>query len=792
MARRKRKLEDSEVMIMAVFFAAFYIIKAALMVLPMIIEFFVALLIDVFGLLSRASITAASSVHWRRIGDSLRMPSIISMLPDNFFYFLSTLYLIGGLLYYLKATPNIVSAIYLSISLYIIKLYGGRRTRDLVRNNGDPENEKAIYEVSAPDLESTNRWPKMWEKQSTIERDGSEHSDYDPRNDLVGDWPKIWKGQPTLRYADADADADADAWARAGGVNPAHVFSSTLRDGISSRNNIGADVKKNNASVLFHIQTQSYALVLINRYVDRLNEIINGITPIVNEINGYPGSFEGPFWFNCYRQHAKSLVSAYYRILTISNEVGSIKYSEDLSGYFNRLKKLIDFRLSAIDNYSKAIHEALVSGIYSAGSGISRTNKNLHIHLDLVPIRDSDLINGSSINNRLGRALTISSSSIESDNIKRTDSKDIPYKSKKSGGHEIANVSYEKNYSNPTIQAKTNEKESTGLNIKSSSSFNENNLGVQLDLSAVRSLEEESQKVSEILSQIFSGEKETASKYQTDASPLPSCSQTSANEIGKEPISLGVSDIAMEGIRLALSDSKITAVAKATGLSRQAIYKIMDGTTPAPRMDTYQKLVTYLQGSSSQDANSKFLPDGAPVLNSLPGEINDIGRESIISVGSDITMEGIRLALRDRKISVVAEATGLSRQFLYNIIDGTTSTLRIDTYQKLVEYLCGNTNPDAQITIHSDGMYFSSEEQPPQEQALVWGLNKEISSFARLIITKDLWRRDELETLAKEQTLMLDGVLEEINEAAFDIFDQALIEGDDPYEVNKNLAEKIS
>lgn len=218
----------------------------------------------------------------------------------------------------------------------------------------------------------------------------------------------------------------------------------------------------------------------------------------------------------------------------------------------------------------------------------------------------------------------------------------------------------------------------------------------------------------------------------------------------------------------------------------------MDGTTPTPRLDTYLKLVTYLQGSSSQETIGRFLPDGAPAPNSLKIETNDIGRESIASGGPDITMEEIRLALKDRKISVVAKATGLSRQSLYNIIDGTTPTLRIDTYQKLVKYLCGNINSGNEITTNPDGTFFSSEEQPQQEQALVWGLNKEISSFARLMITKDLWRRDELETLAAEHTLMLDGVLEEINEAAFDMFDEALIEGADPYEVNKNLAEKIS
>jgi len=38
---------------------------------------------------------------------------------------------------------------------------------------------------------------------------------------------------------------------------------------------------------------------------------------------------------------------------------------------------------------------------------------------------------------------------------------------------------------------------------------------------------------------------------------------------------------------------------------------------------------------------------------------------------------------------------------------------------------------------------------------------------------------------------MLDGALEVINEAAFDQYDEAVIEGDDPFEVNADVLQEL-
>ena len=71
------------------------------------------------------------------------------------------------------------------------------------------------------------------------------------------------------------------------------------------------------------------------------------------------------------------------------------------------------------------------------------------------------------------------------------------------------------------------------------------------------------------------------------------------------------------------------------------------------------------------------------------------------------------------------------------------------------------------------------------------GLSHEFSEFVRLLVSRAHWTRSELEELAADRSLLLDGSLEHINEAAFDHFDQALVEGDGPFEINQELVGEL-
>lgn len=71
------------------------------------------------------------------------------------------------------------------------------------------------------------------------------------------------------------------------------------------------------------------------------------------------------------------------------------------------------------------------------------------------------------------------------------------------------------------------------------------------------------------------------------------------------------------------------------------------------------------------------------------------------------------------------------------------------------------------------------------------GLDEDHSALLRLLLSRPEWTRAELEDAATDLDLMLDGAMEQINEAAFEAFDEPLFEGEDPISVNTKLLEKI-
>lgn len=83
------------------------------------------------------------------------------------------------------------------------------------------------------------------------------------------------------------------------------------------------------------------------------------------------------------------------------------------------------------------------------------------------------------------------------------------------------------------------------------------------------------------------------------------------------------------------------------------------------------------------------------------------------------------------------------------------------------------------------------EPELEDEANALLGLDEDHSTLLRLLLSRPEWMRAELEDAAADLDLMLDGALEQINEAAFDAFDEPLFEGEDPISVNTKLLEKI-
>lgn len=83
------------------------------------------------------------------------------------------------------------------------------------------------------------------------------------------------------------------------------------------------------------------------------------------------------------------------------------------------------------------------------------------------------------------------------------------------------------------------------------------------------------------------------------------------------------------------------------------------------------------------------------------------------------------------------------------------------------------------------------EAEPEGEGNAPLGLDQDHSALLRLLLSRPEWTRAELADAAADLDLMLDGAMEQINEAAFDAFDEPLFEGEDPISVNTKLLEKI-
>lgn len=81
------------------------------------------------------------------------------------------------------------------------------------------------------------------------------------------------------------------------------------------------------------------------------------------------------------------------------------------------------------------------------------------------------------------------------------------------------------------------------------------------------------------------------------------------------------------------------------------------------------------------------------------------------------------------------------------------------------------------------------EETTAPKQLL--GLDEAHSTLVRLLLSRHQWSRQELLDAAADLDLMLDGALEHINEASFDLFDVPLLEGEDPMEINGEALEKM-
>jgi uncharacterized tellurite resistance protein B-like protein len=82
-------------------------------------------------------------------------------------------------------------------------------------------------------------------------------------------------------------------------------------------------------------------------------------------------------------------------------------------------------------------------------------------------------------------------------------------------------------------------------------------------------------------------------------------------------------------------------------------------------------------------------------------------------------------------------------------------------------------------------------EMPPASSRIL-GLDDVHSTFLRLLVSRPSWTRSELTDAASDLDLMLDGAIEMVNEASLDHWDEPLIDGEDPVEINMGFAQRLT
>lgn len=86
----------------------------------------------------------------------------------------------------------------------------------------------------------------------------------------------------------------------------------------------------------------------------------------------------------------------------------------------------------------------------------------------------------------------------------------------------------------------------------------------------------------------------------------------------------------------------------------------------------------------------------------------------------------------------------------------------------------------------------TTTQAPEQGEETIAGLDSTHSQLLRLIAGREEVSRSEFEKLAEALGLMPDGALDTINDAAFDVADAPLFEGDDPIEVDQDVLTEMS
>lgn len=123
-------------------------------------------------------------------------------------------------------------------------------------------------------------------------------------------------------------------------------------------------------------------------------------------------------------------------------------------------------------------------------------------------------------------------------------------------------------------------------------------------------------------------------------------------------------------------------------------------------------------------------------------------------------------------------------------VDATRlATLRQETEQVSALLAEVFTEEELSHSPQTDAVGPDSSPTKTSEDVVLPGLDSKLQRFLAELLRKASWTRKELQSMAAQSQIMLDGALERINDAAFDLVGEPVTEGDDPVYVQQNILE---
>lgn len=135
------------------------------------------------------------------------------------------------------------------------------------------------------------------------------------------------------------------------------------------------------------------------------------------------------------------------------------------------------------------------------------------------------------------------------------------------------------------------------------------------------------------------------------------------------------------------------------------------------------------------------------------------------------------------------EPTNLSTSGSYRVDSARLAALRQETDQAgslLAQVFAEEDDPILRVT---ETATLDQTDTTNSKEPLLPGLDAPHQGFLEEILRRASWTRKELQDLAARSRIMLDGALERINDAVFDVAGEPVTEGDDPIHVQQNVLE---